>query len=188
MRWPVARSGGLAGPPVMRAETDAASGPIDVFDNDKPVLRYNYQTVEPGAVLEKMTPNNRKYVQPRSDYIHPLYGLNGEVLTRDWSVDHPHHRGIYWAWPEVVARKQSKDFTARALYNIKELQPVAEKNSLSPGHKHEWIDCIKSRQQPSCSVFYHTCVDVPLVLSLLSLKLGRRIKFDPVAEKIHWRF
>jgi len=23
------------------------------------------------------------------------------MLTRDWSKDHPHHRGIYWAWPEV---------------------------------------------------------------------------------------
>ena len=38
---------------------------------------------------------------PRSDYIHPLYGLHGEVLTDDWVADHPHHRGIYWAWPEV---------------------------------------------------------------------------------------
>ena len=31
---------------------------------------------------------------------------------------------------------------------------------------------------------YHTYVDVPIVLSLLSLKLGRSIKFDPVREKI----
>jgi hypothetical protein len=39
---------------------------------------------------------------PRSDYIHPLYGLNGEMLTNDWpDADHPHHRGIFWAWLEV---------------------------------------------------------------------------------------
>ncbi|MEI6782736.1 MAG: Gfo/Idh/MocA family oxidoreductase [Verrucomicrobiota bacterium] len=54
----------------------------------------------------------------------------------------------------------------------------------SPGHEREWLDCIKSRQQPSCSVFYHVHVDVPLVLSLLSLKLGRSIRFDPATEKI----
>ncbi|MGE5295316.1 MAG: Gfo/Idh/MocA family protein [Solirubrobacterales bacterium] len=54
----------------------------------------------------------------------------------------------------------------------------------SPGHEREWLDCIKSRQQPSCSVFYHTHVDVPIVLSLLSLKLGRSIRFDPATEKI----
>jgi hypothetical protein len=46
------------------------------------------------------------------------------------------------------------------------------------------LDCIKSRRQPSCSVFYHVHVDVPIALSLLSLKLGRSIRFDPATEKI----
>ncbi len=54
----------------------------------------------------------------------------------------------------------------------------------SPGHEREWLDCLRSRQQPSCSVFYHVHVDVPIVLSLLSLKLGRSIRFDPVKETI----
>jgi predicted dehydrogenase len=54
----------------------------------------------------------------------------------------------------------------------------------SPGHEREWLDCIKSRRQPSCSVFYHVKVDVPIVLSLLSLKLGRSIRFDPAKEEI----
>ena len=54
----------------------------------------------------------------------------------------------------------------------------------SPGHEREWLDCIKSRQQPSCSVFHHVKVDVPIVLSVLSLKLGRSIRFDPQTESI----
>jgi predicted dehydrogenase len=54
----------------------------------------------------------------------------------------------------------------------------------SPGHEREWLNCIATRQQPSCSVFYHVRVDVPIVLSLLSLKLGRSIRFDPATEKI----
>ena len=42
------------------------------------------------------------YAIPRSDYIHPLYGLEDEMLTSDWpAAGHPHHRGIFWAWPEV---------------------------------------------------------------------------------------
>ncbi|MFA6547097.1 MAG: Gfo/Idh/MocA family oxidoreductase [Limisphaerales bacterium] len=85
---------------------------------------------------------------------------------------------------EVVARKQAKDYSSRALYNAGELKPVEQKIPPSPGHEKEWIDCVKSRQQPSCSVFYHTYVDVPIVLSLLSLKLGRSIRFDPATEKI----
>ena len=85
----------------MDARLDRASGQFDIYEGSKPVLRYNYKTVEPGEILEKVAPGNRIYARARSDYIHPLYGLNGEVLTRDWSIDHPHHRGIYWAWPEV---------------------------------------------------------------------------------------
>ena len=54
----------------------------------------------------------------------------------------------------------------------------------SPGHEREWLDCIKSRQQPSCCVDYHVKVDVPIVLSLLSLKLERAIHFDPKKEWI----
>jgi hypothetical protein len=92
---------GASAVPVMEARRDLASGQIDISDHGKPVLRYNYKAVEPGEVLDKVTPANRIYARARSDYIHPLFGLEGEVLTRDWSVDHPHHRGIYWAWPEV---------------------------------------------------------------------------------------
>ena len=53
------------------------------------------------------------YAVPRSDYIHPLYGLNGEMLTRDWpDGGHPHHRGIFWAWPEVEYNGQRGDLYA----------------------------------------------------------------------------
>ena len=53
------------------------------------------------------------YSVPRCDYIHPLYGLNGEMLTRDWpDGGHPHHRGIFWAWPEVEYSGQRGDIYA----------------------------------------------------------------------------
>ena len=38
----------------------------------------------------------------RSTYLHPVYAPDGTVLTDDFNRDHPHHRGIFWAW-EVVA-------------------------------------------------------------------------------------
>jgi hypothetical protein len=80
----------------------APAGPWEILEGDRPVLRYNYQVVPmPGAAKARIAPGNQKYAVPRSDYVHPLYGLHGEVLTDDWVPDHPHHRGIYWAWPEV---------------------------------------------------------------------------------------
>jgi predicted dehydrogenase len=54
----------------------------------------------------------------------------------------------------------------------------------SPGHELEWVECIKSRKQPSANAEYHVKVDVPITLSLLSMQLGRSIKFDPVKEQI----
>jgi hypothetical protein len=54
----------------------------------------------------------------------------------------------------------------------------------SPGHELEWLECIRSRQQPSCNPGYHVKIDIPVALSTLSLKLGRSIRFDPDTEKI----
>ncbi|MHB8897191.1 MAG: Gfo/Idh/MocA family protein [Thermoguttaceae bacterium] len=49
----------------------------------------------------------------------------------------------------------------------------------SPGHEFEWIECIKTRTQPSCSPEYHSQVDIPLVLGNLAYRLRRSIQFDP---------
>lgn len=37
----------------------------------------------------------------RSNYIHPLYTLDGQILTEDFPEDHLHHRGIFWAWHQL---------------------------------------------------------------------------------------
>ena len=64
--------------------------------------------------LEKTdTTTSSIYSVPRSDYIHPLYGMEGEMLTCDWpDGGHPHHRGIFWAWPEVKFGDQLGDIYA----------------------------------------------------------------------------
>jgi len=67
---------------------------------------------------------------------------------------------------------------------MKDLQEPEKSIPPSPGHEREWLDCVKARQQPSCNPNYHVRVDVPVQLSLLSLKLGRSIRFDPVKERI----
>lgn len=64
------------------------------------------------------------------------------------------------------------------------MQTPPESLPPSPGHELEWVECIKSRKQPSCNPGYHVKVDIPIELSVLSMKLGRSIKFDPLTEKI----
>ena len=99
-------------PLLMRARRDEATGQFELSQAGKPVLRYNYQTNDAGEVLARIKPDDRKYARARSDYIHPLYGPDGQELTRDWPVDHPHHRGIYWAWPEVDYHGERGDLHA----------------------------------------------------------------------------
>ena len=109
----------------IKAVEDPLSGQIVITENGKPVLQYNYKTVYEKDALDTLAANNYKrekndtfmanpsiYAVPRSNYIHPIYGPQGELLTRDWSKDHPHHRGIYWAWPEVDYGHQRGDLHA----------------------------------------------------------------------------
>lgn len=97
----------------MRVVTDASSGQSVIREGNTGVLQYNHQTVRPPpGVLARIAAGNQQYARPRSDYIHPLYGPSGEELTMDWAVDHPHHRGIYWAWPEVMLGDQTGDLHA----------------------------------------------------------------------------
>ena len=85
---------------------DTASGRFTIADGGKPVLTYNFSTVPVPAGV------TGRYAVARSDYVHPLYGPSGEVLTEDYSPDHPHHRGIYWAWPEVTWKGETRDLHA----------------------------------------------------------------------------
>jgi hypothetical protein len=66
---------------------------IAVFEGSRPVLVYNHGVIAPPVGV----PADRA----RSSYVHPLYGLDGEVLTDDFPKDHFHHRGLFWAWPHV---------------------------------------------------------------------------------------
>jgi len=62
---------------------------ILIEENGKKVLFYQK---EPKSL-------NGKY--SRNNYIHPLYNLDGDILTDDFPKDHPYHRGIFWAWHHV---------------------------------------------------------------------------------------
>jgi len=71
---------------------DVSDKSLGLWEGDKPVFVYNH-----GVISKAGVPEDRA----RSSYVHPLYGLDGEVLTDDFPKDHYHHRGLFWAWPHV---------------------------------------------------------------------------------------
>jgi hypothetical protein len=84
-----------AGPPVngfhFRERADDRS--LTLFENDRPVLVYNF-----GEMSRPKVPA----AGVRSSYVHPIYGLDSEVLTDDFPADHYHHHGLFWGWPHVA--------------------------------------------------------------------------------------
>ena len=73
-------------------------GELTLVQSGSPVLTYIY-----GLKLKEGVPEDRR----RSSYVHPVYGLDGEVLSDDFPQDHYHHRGIFWTWPEVFVGSDS---------------------------------------------------------------------------------
>src|SRR3954454_278668 len=63
---------------------------IEILENHKKVLFYQ---VRPKSV-------DGKY--ERAGFIHPLYSFNEKSLTEDMPQDHPYHRGIFWAWHQII--------------------------------------------------------------------------------------
>lgn len=65
-----------------------------VFEGATPVLSYQANSKSLEGKWE------------RADYVHPLYDLQGQVITEDFPEDHRHHRGIFWAWHQVWVGQQ----------------------------------------------------------------------------------
>lgn len=65
------------------------NGGIRFTENDENVLFYQIE------------PKNQDGKYERCNYIHPLWGVDGTVLTEDFPADHLHHRGVFWTWHQV---------------------------------------------------------------------------------------
>ena len=68
---------------------------VELLENSKPVFFYQEQ---PKSLDGKYVCNN---------YIHPLYSLDGNILTEEFPEDHPYHRGVFWAWHQIYANGKS---------------------------------------------------------------------------------
>lgn len=87
------------------------------LEGDRPVLFYQQQ------------PKSREGKYTRAGYVHPLLGLDGEMLSEDFSDDHPHHRGVFWAWHQLwVGDRKIGDpwVTEDHLAVVREARVVAE--------------------------------------------------------------
>ncbi len=108
---------------------------VSILEKGKPVLAYNYGRVLPPAGVDV-----ERYW--RSSYIHPLYGLDGEIVTDDFPKDHYHHRGVYWTWPETRVGERRMDvwtiIGARQLFQKWLMKEVTE-DHVEIGVQNAWF-------------------------------------------------
>ena len=52
------------------------------------------------------SPRDKAGKYSRAHYLHPLYGMDNSRLTEDFPADHLHHRGVFWAWHQVLINNQ----------------------------------------------------------------------------------
>lgn len=113
---------------------DSGDQSLKVLDGERPVLVYNF-----GPIMKRTGP---AAVDSRSSYVHPMYGLDGEVLTDDFPKDHYHHHGLFWGWPHVTIGEKHFDFWKMRGTDIKFKQWLAKKvdNDIATLRvENEWI-------------------------------------------------
>jgi hypothetical protein len=77
----------------------------------------------------------------RSNYFHPLYDLDGNILTEDFPKDHVHHRGIFWAWHQVrIDGKSVQDqwVNRDSFWMLQEARPESDARSASLALRVRW--------------------------------------------------
>jgi hypothetical protein len=82
---------------------DVEQRSLKLLEGTAPIFVYNYGTITNPAVPEN---DSRR---SRGCYLHPVWGVHGEVLTADFPADHFHHHGIFWAWPYVRVNDRTFD-------------------------------------------------------------------------------
>lgn len=142
-----ARSDAPARPAPAFRWSDVTDKALGLWEGQRPVMTYVHGVQTPADV-----PANRH----RSTYVHPIYGLDGEVLTDDFPKDHYHHRGLFWAWPHIRIGDQEYDlWDLRRIEQrfVRWLDRQAGSTSASLGVENGWY--VGDRKVMTERVWFH---------------------------------
>ena len=98
---------------------------LSLAEGTLPVLTYQYDVIEHENVPKE---NLRRMA---GCYVHPLHGINGEILTDNAPSDHYHHHGIFWTWSHVGVHEPDGKITEYSLW---------ESNTALKQYFVRWID------------------------------------------------
>ena len=93
---------------------------------------------------------------PRSNYVHPLRDLSGDIITEDFPEDHYHHRGVFWAWHQLLLNGKS----IADPWNCEKIR------WLPPEDDGDWFQTSTNENRASMVVRHDWAVPLPLVEGL----------------------
>jgi hypothetical protein len=102
---------------------------VRIFEGEREVLFY------------RTAPASFEGTYQRAHYIHPLYNTDGNLLTEDFPEDHRHHRGIFWAWHQVLVgeKKMGDAWECRDfIWDVKETSLTQKDSSLLLHSRVHW--------------------------------------------------
>ena len=88
---------------VLSLESCIGSGKVKVTESDQ---GYLFQEGDSPILFYQRAPKSFDGAYTRNNYLHPLWTLDGEVLTEDGPADHLHQRGIFWTWHQTYVGGQ----------------------------------------------------------------------------------
>jgi len=85
-----------------RLGAQASREAVELSADSRPVVRY--------GVAKATGPAGTGPLFARNAYLHPLRAPNGAVVTDDFPKDHPHQRGVFFAWTKTEVGDLHPDF------------------------------------------------------------------------------
>ncbi len=149
---------------------------VTISEDGQEVLCYNYGRIDPP---DECKADPGRYW--RSSYIHPLYGLDGDVLTQDFPPDHYHHRGVYWTWPRCKVGDRPMDIWtivgARQLFQ-KWKERTAADNKAVVEAENAWLfdDDPEPKVRETVRFIVHPATD-------LSRSIDFSLKFENICDE-----
>ena len=101
------------------------------------------------VLFYQLAPKSLDGEYERSNYIHPLYGLDGEILTEDFPDDHYHHRGVFWTWHQVLigdVRAGDPWLARRFSWQLQDVGPLPAGNGIRAVHRWFSPDFAEGRE------------------------------------------
>ena len=96
------------------------------------------------------------------------------------------HIGAYFEGENgtLLCDYQTREITING-ETVTDLEDVPVSIPRSPGHQQNFVDAVKSRQQPESNLEYTREMTLPMHLGLISWRLGESLKWNPEEREIH---